>query len=57
MGGGSGVYWVLSTPKALTLELPLSLVDLFPTVITDQRSLSLEKQRAAPAQTLSFVLQ
>ena len=27
------------------------------TVITDQRSLSLEKQRAAPAQTLSFLLQ
>ena len=34
-----------------------SIVDLFPTVITDQRNLSLEKQRAAPAQTLSFVLQ
>ena len=35
----------------------ISKVGLFPTVITDQRSLSLEKQRAAPAQTLSFVLQ
>ena len=35
----------------------MSIVDLFPTVITDQRSLSLEKQRAAPAQTLSFILQ
>ena len=34
-----------------------SIVDLFPTIITDQCSLSLEKQRAAPAQTLSFVLQ
>ena len=34
----------------------ISIVDLFPTVIADQRSLSLEKQRAAPAQTLSFFL-
>ena len=33
------------------------MVGLFPTMITDQRSLSLEKYRAAPAQTLSFVLQ
>ena len=23
MGGGSGAHWVLSTPKALTLESPL----------------------------------
>ena len=35
----------------------ISIVDLFPTIITDQRSLSLEKQRAAAVQTLSFVLQ
>ena len=35
----------------------ISIVDLFPTVITDQRSLSLEKQRVAPALMLSFVLQ
>ena len=35
----------------------ISIVRLFPTVITDQQSLSLEKQRAASAQTLSFVLQ
>ena len=35
----------------------ISIVDLFPTVITDQRTLSLEKQRAAPAQMFSFVLQ
>ena len=34
----------------------ISIVDLFPTIIADQRSLSLEKQRAAPAQTLSFFL-
>ena len=33
------------------------MVGLFPTVITEQRSLSLEKQRAAPAQTLSFKLE
>ena len=33
------------------------MFDLFPTVITNQRSFSLEKKRAAPAQTLSFVLQ
>ena len=38
-------------------ELIGAAVDLFPTVITDQCSLSLVKQRAAPAQTLSFVLQ
>ena len=35
----------------------ISTVDLFPAVISDQRSLSVEQQRAAPAQTLSFVLQ
>ena len=34
----------------------ISIVDLFPTLITDQCSLSLEKKRAAPAQTLIFVL-
>ena len=35
----------------------MSLVGLFSTVIASQRSLSLEKQMAAPAQTLSFVRQ
>ena len=35
----------------------ISIVGLFPYVIADQRSLSLDEMRAAPAQTLSFVLQ
>ena len=34
----------------------ISIVGLFPSVIADQRSLSLEKQRATQAQMLSFVL-
>ena len=34
----------------------MSLVDLLTTVIINQHSLSMEKQRAAPAQMLSFVL-
>ena len=40
-----------------SFKVHIYILSLFPTIIADQRSLSLEKQRATPAETLSFVLQ